>query len=87
MIPLTLAISIMLMQRMVKSPFVLPAFFVLIFATFYVLVKGIFHVDLQDARNAGWIFEKPEAGVKFYRFYSYFSESLEHMDTTTLTTT
>jgi SulP family sulfate permease len=72
-IPLTLAVSIMLMQRMVKSPFVLPAFFVLIFATFYVFVKGIFHVDLQDARDAGWIFEQPEAGVKFYRFYSYFS--------------
>lgn len=73
-IPLVLAISIMLMQRMVKSPFVLPAFFVLIFATFYLFVKGIFHVDLQDARDAGWIFEQPEAGVKFYRFYSYFSE-------------
>lgn len=73
-IPLVLAISIMLMQRMVKSPFVLPAFFILIFTTFYVLVKGIFHVDLEDARNAGWIFEQPEAGVKFYRFYSYFSE-------------
>ncbi|KAL1593517.1 hypothetical protein SLS59_009213 [Nothophoma quercina] len=71
-IPLVLAVSIMLMQRMVKSPFVLPAFFVMIFATFYVLVKGIFHVDLEDARNAGWIFEQPEAGVKFYRFYSYF---------------
>lgn len=71
-IPLVLAISIMLMQRMVKSPFVLPAFFVLIFATFYVLVKGIFHVDLEVARDAGWIFEKPEAGVQFYRFYSYF---------------
>lgn len=73
-IPLVLAISIMIMQRMVKSPFVLPAFFVLIFATFYVLVKGIFHVDLADARDAGWIFEQPEAGVKFYRFYSYFSK-------------
>jgi SulP family sulfate permease len=73
-IPLVLAISIMLMQRMVKSPFVLPAFFVLIFATFYLFVKGIFRVDLEDARNAGWIFEQPEAGVKFYRFYSYFSE-------------
>ncbi|KAF3040903.1 hypothetical protein E8E12_005851 [Didymella heteroderae] len=71
-IPLVLAISIMLTQRMVKSPFVLPAFFVLIFATFYLFVKGIFRVDLEDARNAGWIFEQPEAGVKFYRFYSYF---------------
>lgn len=73
-IPLTLAISIMIMQRMVKSPFVLPAFFVLIFATFYLFVKGIFRVDLADARDAGWIFEQPEAGVKFYRFYSYFSK-------------
>lgn len=73
-IPLVLAISIMIMQRMVKSPFVLPAFFVLIFATFYLFVKGIFRVDLADARDAGWIFEQPEAGVKFYRFYSYFSK-------------
>lgn len=75
-LPLFLAISIMLLQRMVKSPFVLPAFFVLIFATFYTFVKGIFHMDLEVVRNAGWIFEQPEAGVQFYRFYSYFSKSL-----------
>jgi SulP family sulfate permease len=73
-LPLFLAISIMLLQRMVKSPFVLPAFFVAIFATFYIIVKGIFHMDLEVVRSAGWIFEKPEAGVQFYRFYSYFSE-------------
>lgn len=77
-LPLFLAISIMLLQRMVKSPFVLPAFFVLIFATFYIIVEGIFHMDLEVVRNAGWIFEKPEAGVQFYRFYSYFSECLRH---------
>lgn len=71
-LPLFLAISIMLLQRMVKSPFVLPAFFVLIFATFYTFVKGIFHIDLEVVRNAGWIFEQPEAGVQFYRFYTYF---------------
>ncbi|KAH8695790.1 sulfate transporter family protein-like protein [Phaeosphaeriaceae sp. PMI808] len=71
-IPLVLAISIMLLQRMVKSPFVLPAFFVLIFATFYTIVKGIFRMDLHVVRDAGWIFEQPEAGVQFYRFYSYF---------------
>jgi SulP family sulfate permease len=81
MIPLTLAISIMLLQRLVKSSFVLPAFFILIFATFYILVKGIFHVDLEVARNAGWIFEQPEAGVKFYRFYTYFSKSICLQDT------
>jgi SulP family sulfate permease len=73
-LPLFLAISIMILQRMIKSPFVLPAFFVLIFATFYTIVVGIFHMDLEVVRNAGWIFEQPEAGVKFYRFYSYFSK-------------
>lgn len=74
-LPLLLAISIIILQRLVKSPFVLPAFFVLIFATFYIIVKGILHKDLQGVRNAGWIFEQPEAGVQFYRFYSYFSTS------------
>ncbi|KAF2833369.1 hypothetical protein CC86DRAFT_8656 [Ophiobolus disseminans] len=72
MLPLFLSISIMVLRRMVTSPFVLPAFFILVFATFYIIVKGIFHVDLEVVRNAGWIFEQPEAGVQFYRFYSYF---------------
>jgi SulP family sulfate permease len=73
-LPLFLAVSIMLLQRMVKSPFVLPAFFVCVFATFYIIVEGIFRMDLEVVRNAGWIFEQPEAGVQFYRFYSYFSK-------------
>lgn len=71
-LPLFLALSIIHLQRQVKSPFVLPGFFIMVFATFYVIVKGIFHEDLEIVRNAGWIFEQPEAGVKFYRFYSYF---------------
>ncbi|CBX92318.1 hypothetical protein IAQ61_006289 [Plenodomus lingam] len=71
-LPLTLAIAIMVLRRTIDSPFVLPAFFISVFAIFYILVKGIFHTDLEVVRNAGWIFEKPEAGVKFYRFYSYF---------------
>ena len=77
-IPLTLAIIIMVLQRVIKrpsvSPYVLPAFFITVFATFYIIVKGILHKDLGAVRNAGWIFEQPEAGVKFYRFYSYFSK-------------
>lgn len=73
-LPLSLAIAIMVLRRTVNSPFVLPVFFISIFAIFYIMVKGIFHMDLEVVRNAGWIFEKPEAGVKFYRFYSYFSE-------------
>ncbi|KAF1936307.1 sulfate transporter family protein-like protein [Clathrospora elynae] len=71
-LPLSLAVVIMVLRRLSKSPFVLPAFFVIVFATFYIIVKGILHKDLESVRNAGWIFERPEVGVKFYRFYSYF---------------
>ncbi|KNG48723.1 short chain dehydrogenase reductase [Stemphylium lycopersici] len=72
MLPLALAITIMVLRRLSKSPFVLPAFFISVFAVFYLVVKGILHKDLEPVRNAGWIFEMPEAGVKFYRFYTYF---------------
>ncbi|EUC31286.1 hypothetical protein COCCADRAFT_101639 [Bipolaris zeicola 26-R-13] len=71
-LPLALAILIMVLRRLSKSPFVLPAFFVSVFAIFYLVVKGILHKDLEPVRNAGWIFELPEAGVQFYRFYTYF---------------
>jgi SulP family sulfate permease len=75
-LPLVLAILVIVLRRRFKSPFVLPAFFLVIFATFYVIVKGILRLDLESVRNSGWIFEQPEAGVPFYRFYSYFSKSL-----------
>lgn len=79
-LPLALAIMIMVLSRVIKNPtvkpYVLPAFFITVFAIFYIIVKGILHKDLGDVRNAGWIFEQPEAGVKFYRFYSYFSKYL-----------
>lgn len=78
MLPLALAITIMVLRRLSKSPFVLPAFFISVFAVFYIVVTGILHKDLESVRNAGWIFEMPEAGVKFYRFYTYFSKYLAH---------
>ncbi|KAF2189622.1 hypothetical protein K469DRAFT_658613 [Zopfia rhizophila CBS 207.26] len=74
-LPLVLAILILVLQRLNKSPFVLPAFFIVAFAIFYIIVKAILRLDMETVRNSGWIFEKPEAGVPFYRFYSYFKFS------------
>ena len=74
MLPLVLAVSIMVLQRIFKNGFILPMFFISVFAIFYIIVEGIFRMDLEDVRNAGWIFERPESGVEFYRFYSYFSK-------------
>jgi len=73
-LPLVLSLSIMIMERRYKSPFLLPGFFVAVFAVFYLIVKAILRLDLEVLRGSGWIFEAPEAGVPFYRFYSYFSE-------------
>ena len=77
----------MVLRRLSKSPFVLPAFFISVFAIFYLVVKGILHKDLEPVRNAGWIFEMPEAGVQFYRFYTYFSKCLARFVATKMLTT
>lgn len=72
MLPLILSILILLLRRFVKSPFVLPGFFISVTAIFYIVAKGILKHDLEDVRNAGWIFPRPDSGVPFYHFYSYF---------------
>ncbi|KAF2279486.1 uncharacterized protein EI97DRAFT_481955 [Westerdykella ornata] len=71
-LPLVLAITVLIIRRLNKSPFVLPAFFIAVFVVFYIVVKLILRSDLEPLRQAGWIFEKPQSGVPFYRFYSYF---------------
>ena len=75
LLPLALAVIILVLRRYFKSPFILPAFFIAVFSIFYIVVKGILRLDLHTVRTHGWIFEQPEAGVPFYRFYSYFSKS------------
>lgn len=74
MLPLVLSLLIMGLERRFKSPFLLPGFFIVVFAVFYIIATAILRMDLEVLRNAGWIFEAPEAGVPFYRFYSYFSK-------------
>jgi SulP family sulfate permease len=74
-LPLILSLIIMGLERRYKSPFLLPGFFIMVFAAFYIIAKAILRIDLDILRDSGWIFEAPEAGVPFYRFYSYFSKS------------
>lgn len=74
-LPLALSLVIMGLERRFKSPFLLPGFFITVFAVFYIITKAILRLDLEALRSSGWIFEAPEAGVPFYRFYTYFSRS------------
>lgn len=76
-LPLVLSLIIMGLERRYKSPFLLPGFFIMVFAIFYIIAKAILRIDLEVLRHSGWIFEAPEAGVPFYRFYSYFSKSMK----------
>ncbi|KAF2761764.1 hypothetical protein EJ05DRAFT_184459 [Pseudovirgaria hyperparasitica] len=74
--PLVLSIAILLLRTKAKSPLIMPAYYTSVAVIFYIVVKGIMRRDLEDVRASGWIFPKPEAGVPFYRFYSYFQFGL-----------
>jgi sulfate permease, SulP family len=73
-VPLVLSILIVTIRHYFHSPLILPAFFIVIVGIFYFVVSGILRLDLDVLRNAGWIFPKPETGVPFYRFYTYFGK-------------
>lgn len=73
-VPLALAILVLVLRRRLKSPFVLPVFFISVTAIFYIVVAAA-KINLDGARNSGWIFPKPPSGVPFYHFYSYFGKS------------
>jgi SulP family sulfate permease len=73
-VPLALAILVLVLRRRLKSPFVLPAFFIVVTAIFYIIVAAA-KINLDNARNGGWVFPKPPSGVPFYHFYSYFGKS------------
>ena len=73
-LPLLLAIVLKSVQRFTSSIFLIPIFFTSIAAIFYFLVLAIPQLDLPLLRAHGWIFQLPETGVPFYRFYTYYGK-------------
>ena len=71
-IPLSLSIALLLLKSFVRSPYIVPFFFVGIAAIFYVVVAAVPSYDVPGLREHGWIFPAVEAGVPFYNFYSYY---------------
>lgn len=83
-IPLALSILLIVILRFYNQPFVAPAFFVTVTAVFYIVVAAVGSFNIPFARDAGWIFAAPDAGVPFYNFYSYYGKvkstlKLEHL--------
>jgi SulP family sulfate permease len=72
--PLALAILLMIAQRWAKHPLFVPCYFLVIPAVFYLFVAAIPHLQLDELRELGWVFNKPAAGVPFYHFYTLYGK-------------
>ena len=77
-IPLAEAIVLLLLKRFTMSPYAVPAFFIAIAATFYIVVTAVSSLTVPDLRRHGWIFARVEAGVPFYHFYEYYGKHCLH---------
>jgi SulP family sulfate permease len=65
------AILLRLIQYRNSSPMVVPVFFMTLPIAFYIIVF-IFGLDVQEVRNAGWIFPLVESNTPFWHFYTYY---------------
>ncbi|KAF2089134.1 hypothetical protein K490DRAFT_38608 [Saccharata proteae CBS 121410] len=73
--PLLLSILFMVVKHYYDHPALMPMYIILITATFHIVVAAVHGLNLNWARHAGWVFEKPESGVPFYHFYSLYGKS------------
>ena len=79
-IPLFLAVSLQVIKRWIKNPYLDATFFVSILILFVYFVFAISELDWADLRSRGWVFEAPPTGVPFYHFYTLYSKCAERGD-------
>lgn len=65
------AILLRLIQYRITSPLVVPVFFMVLPLAFYFVVL-VFGLNVNDARDAGWIFPLVESDTPFWHFYTYY---------------
>lgn len=73
-IPLVLAIMLFVVRLFSERPWIVPVYFISIMVIFYIVVAATPHLNLEDLRGSGWVFEQPRSGVAFYHFYSFYSK-------------
>lgn len=79
-VPLFLAILLMVIRHYLTNPAVMPAFFIVVVAIFYIVVAAVPNLNLTILRDNGWVFGAPKAGVPFNHFYTYYSECYLHVE-------
>ncbi|KAL9049802.1 MAG: hypothetical protein Q9162_007010 [Coniocarpon cinnabarinum] len=73
--PLVLSTALLILKALIRSPFLVPAFFISVASIFYIVVTVTSSLTVPILRQEGWIFAEVEAGVPFYNFYSYYNFS------------
>jgi SulP family sulfate permease len=73
-IPLALSATLMVVRKYLRHPVVMPIFFIVTIAIFYIVYAAIPGLTLADLQQRGWVFAAPEEGVPFYNFYTYYSK-------------
>lgn len=73
-VPLFLAIILIIIQRFIKHPLIVPLYFLSIPAVFYLVVLAVPNLNIAPLRDQGWVFELPQAGVPFYHFYTLYGQ-------------
>ncbi|KAG0294604.1 hypothetical protein BGZ98_001713, partial [Dissophora globulifera] len=70
-----LALLLRALQRKIHHPFLVPVFFMVVPAVFYIIV-AIAGFEWEMLRNSGWVFPMPEGDAPGWQFYTYFDLSL-----------
>ncbi|QPG74464.1 hypothetical protein FOA43_001794 [Brettanomyces nanus] len=71
-IPLFLTVVLVLAQHYTRSPLLVPAFIILVFIGFHLLVAVIPQWNLDSARQFGWVFPEQEAQEPWWEFYTLY---------------
>lgn len=78
LIPLALAILLFGLQRKITSKYFLPIYILSVPLFFYFFVFTIDSLNPESLRQAGWIFEAPEAGQPWWYFWTLYSEQFNY---------
>lgn len=74
-VPLLLAIGLLVLQRLVRSNFLVGGYFIGVAVAFYV-VKFSARVPMDVLRQQGWVFDAPSSSNPWYHFYTLYGKPL-----------
>lgn len=75
-LPLALTTVLILLHHRIHHSLLVPVFFICVFALFHVVVAAWTGVDLEAARNAGWVFPAVVSKEPWYAHYQLFRFNL-----------